>query len=158
MTRTTQIALFVAVAAMLLIGLAIPVSADRDDDWRYRAPQRHVPLDHQCGHQWWTPNGYVCPHGQWRHLPGQVNSYGQWLPPGQAMQRGQWIPPGQRKKMDRYDDHRYSGPCDYRDGRYYDRRYDDRRYDRRGDDEWGVVIRSDRRGTTVGGYYHDRNW
>jgi len=143
MKRTTQIGLCAAVAAVLLIGLAIPASADRGDHHRYRAPQHSYGPSGQHYQHRWTPHHYGYPHGQW-------------LPPGQAMHRGQWSPPGQRRHVERGWDYRYDprygGPCD-RDGRY-----GDRRHERRGGDDWGVVIRGGRGGTTVGGYYHGRGW
>lgn len=126
MKRTVYVTTLLAVAAILLVGLATPAGADRDDHHRYQAPQRS-----------YAPPPFRCPHQQW-------------VPPGHRGVHQGWVPPGHIKNGKAYA---YCPYCaahrDYRDGRYHDRRYDD---------DWGVVIRRDRSGTTIGGYYHDRNW
>ncbi|MGD9497260.1 MAG: hypothetical protein AB7Y46_13255 [Armatimonadota bacterium] len=144
MKRTVQIGLLVAVAAVLVAGLATPTSAERDDGRRYRAPREsYAPSPPAPPYQY--------PHQQW--VPPGHRTVGQgWIPPGHLRNGKAWVwcPYCERDRSYRYPQRRW-------DDRRYDRR-DDWRYDRRGEDDWGIVIRKGRGGTTIGGYYHDRRW
>jgi len=151
MKRTMQIGLLATLAAVLLVGLIIPASAQRS-----RAPQpAYAPPGHQGGSQQWQAPGQQGGSQQWQ-APGRDCPYARWAPPGRRMHRRQWIPPRHRRQFDRPWHHRYgprlSRPYDYRDPRGGDWRH------RGGGHDYGRTMRRGPGGATSGGYYHGRGW
>jgi len=155
MKRTLQIGLLTTLAAVLLVGLSLPASAQRDRGRRPDGPPSYAPPGHHGGPQHWQPPGHGRPSDRGRHS---------WEPPGRDCPTGRLAPPVQHvRPWQRLPSHRSQfgppwGPRWSPPPMRHHPRPDPRGCDwrHRGGHGWGPIIPRSPRGCTPRGYHPGR--